>query len=408
MASESNTPLLAQNQREGSSFLKACFNGTNAFLGIGLLTVPYALSSGGWLSLVLFFLITIMTFYTGILLKTCMDTDPTIKSYLDIAERAFGKKGRIIVMIIMNSELYLVAIGLMILESDNLRKLFPNFMIKIGDLLVIEGRQSFVLITALVILPSMMLTELSILSYVSATGVFSCLIILGSIFCVGVFGGVGFHEKGSLVKVSGLPTAVSLYIVCFAGHPVIPSIYTSMKNKHQFSQVLLFSFVLTTLTYLLTSCVSYVMYGDSVESQITLNLPTKLISSQVAIYTTLLIPVTRYALMLTPVANAIEGGLSIDYKNSRKVQLLVRFVLLVSTTMIAYVFPYFENLMAIVGSIFVALGSFVLPCLCYLKISSSYERWNFELVGNVVIILFATLAGILGSYSSIAELVHNY
>lgn len=204
--------------------------------GIGLLTVPYALSSGGWLSLVFFFIVAIMTFYTATLLKRCMDADPSVRSYLDIAERAFGKRGRAIVIIIMNSELYLVAIGLLILESDNLLKLFPNFMVKIGSL-IIEGRQSFVLITALVILPSMLLTDLSLLSYVSATGVFSCLIILGSIFYVGAFGGVGFQEKGTLLNVSGLPTAVSLYIVCFAGHPVIPSIYTSMKNRHQFSQV---------------------------------------------------------------------------------------------------------------------------------------------------------------------------
>ncbi|PON77147.1 Amino acid transporter, transmembrane domain containing protein [Parasponia andersonii] len=406
MASDLRTPL-TQGQRAGSSFLKACFNGTNAFLGIGLLTVPYAVSSGGWLSLVFFFMVAIMTFYTGILLKTCMDADPSVKSYLDIAERAFGKRGRVIVMIIMNSELYLVAIGLLILESENLQKLFPNFMVKIGAL-IIEARQSFVLITALVILPSMLLTDLSILSYVSATGVFSCLIILGSIFCVGAFGGVGFHEKGTLLNVSGLPTAVSLYIVCFAGHPVIPSIYTSMRKRQQFSQVLLFSFVLTTFTYLLTASESYLMYGESVESQITLNLPTKLISSKVAIYTTLLIPVTRYALMLTPVANAIEGGLSEDYKNLRTIKILVRMVLLVSSTIVAYVFPYFENLMAIVGSIFVVLASFVLPCLCYLKISSSHGSWNFKLVGNVTIIVFATLAGVLGTYSSIAELVQNY
>lgn len=178
-----------------------------------------------------------MTFYTGILLKTCMDADPSVTSYLDIAERAFGRRGRVIVLIIMNSELYLVGTGLIILESENLHKLFPNFMIKLGTF-VIYGRESFVLITALVILPSMFLTDLSILSYVSATGVFSCLIILCSIFCVGAFGGVGFHGRGTtLLNVSGLSTAVSLYIVCFAGHPVIPSIYTSMRSKYQFSKV---------------------------------------------------------------------------------------------------------------------------------------------------------------------------
>ncbi|KAI8027666.1 putative LRR receptor-like serine/threonine-protein kinase [Camellia lanceoleosa] len=111
--------------------------------GIGLLIVPYALSSGGWLSFLLFFIISPMTFYTGLLLKTCLDADPSIRSYLNIAEQAIGKTCRIIVTIIMNSELYLVGMGLLILEADNLHKLFPKFMIKIGTLTV-EGTQSFV------------------------------------------------------------------------------------------------------------------------------------------------------------------------------------------------------------------------------------------------------------------------
>ncbi|XP_021288349.1 vacuolar amino acid transporter 1-like isoform X1 [Herrania umbratica] len=404
MANELRTPLTQTTT--GSSFIKACFNGTNAFLGIGLLTVPYALASGGWLSLFFFFLIGIMTFNTGILLKKCMDANPSIKSYLDIAEHAFGKKGRLLVMIIMNSELYLVAIGLLILEGDNLHKLFPNFMVKLGTILV-GGRQSFVVITGLVILPSMLLTDLSILSYVSATGVFSCLLIFGSTLCVGATGGVGFNARGKLLNMNGIPTAVSLYIVCFAGHPVIPSIYTSMTDRHQFSKVLLFSFVLTTITYASTAMVGYLMYGDGVKSQITLNLPTREVAAKVAIYTTLLIPVTRYALMVTPVATAIEGGLSENLKNWRAVKLFIRIALLVSTTIVAFVFPYFENLMAIVGSIFVVLASFVLPCLCYLKASGSYQSWSCKLIGIVGIIVFGTIAGVLGTYSSISELVHD-
>uniref|UniRef100_A0A7N0UNR8 Amino acid transporter transmembrane domain-containing protein n=1 Tax=Kalanchoe fedtschenkoi TaxID=63787 RepID=A0A7N0UNR8_KALFE len=65
---ELRTPLTT-GAVTGSSFIKACFNGTNSFLGIGLLTVPYALSRGGWLSLLLFLLIGLISFYTGILLK---------------------------------------------------------------------------------------------------------------------------------------------------------------------------------------------------------------------------------------------------------------------------------------------------------------------------------------------------
>ncbi|GMP41854.1 hypothetical protein CsSME_00011805 [Camellia sinensis var. sinensis] len=101
-----------------------------------------------------------MTFYTRLLLKTYLDVDPSIRSYIDIAEQAFGKTGRIIVTIIMNSKLYLVGISLLILEADNLHKLLPKFMIKIGTQTV-EGTQSFVLIIVLVILPSMLLIDMS-------------------------------------------------------------------------------------------------------------------------------------------------------------------------------------------------------------------------------------------------------
>jgi vesicular inhibitory amino acid transporter len=41
------------------------------------------------------------------------------------------------------------------------------------------------------------------------------------------------------------------------------------------------------------------MYGERMDSQITPNLPT---TQAMAIYTTLFIPVTRYALMLSPLA----------------------------------------------------------------------------------------------------------
>ncbi|XP_058219703.1 amino acid transporter AVT1I-like [Rhododendron vialii] len=402
MASELRTPL---TQSTGSSFLKACFNTTNAFLGIGLLTVPYALSSGGWLSLLLFFLVAAMAFSTGLLLKTCLDADPSIRNYLDISERALGKKGRLIVSIIMNSELYLVAIGLLILEGDNLHKLFPKFLIRLGTL-TIPGMQSFVIIAALVILPSMLLTDLGVLSYVSATGVFSCLIILASVVCVGAINGVGFSAKGKLLNVGGIPTAVSLYIVCFAGHPVVPSVYTSMQDPYQFSKVLLSGFTVTTITYLSMAIVGYLMYGDTVESQITLNLPTGKASAEVAIYTTLLIPITRYALMLTPVANGIESGLPENYKNWRPIKILIRMALLLSTVVLACVFPHFESLMAIVGSIFVVLASFLLPCLFYLKISDSYNQsWSYKTICITGIIIFGTVAGIFGTWFSIAQLV---
>lgn len=207
--------------------------------GVGILSVSYALSSGGWLSLTLLFVIALITFYSGLLIKRCMDFDSiNITTYPDIGHRAFGKKGRTVVSILMYTELYLVATGFLILEGDNLNNLFPDFKLELISGLIIGGKQCFVLMVALIILPSVWFDNLSLLSYVSATGVIASIIILGSIIWVGAFDGVGFHiEEGVVLNWKGIPITISLYAFCYCAHPVFPTLYTSMKNKNQYSNV---------------------------------------------------------------------------------------------------------------------------------------------------------------------------
>ncbi|KAJ6768316.1 hypothetical protein OIU74_022056 [Salix koriyanagi] len=184
-----------EEPRRGTTFLKTCFNGLNALSGVGILSIPYALSQGGWLSLILLFLVAVLCWYTGLLLKRCMDSDPLIRSYPDIGEKAFGYKGRVVVSIFMYLELYLVAVEFLILEGDNLYKLFPNAGFKLAGL-YIGGKTAFVLLTALVILPTTWLKSLGMLAYVSAGGVSASIILVGCVLWVGAVDGVGFHEDG--------------------------------------------------------------------------------------------------------------------------------------------------------------------------------------------------------------------
>lgn len=71
------------------------------FAGFGILRIPYALSRGGWLSLLIFLTIEIICFYTGILLQRCIDSSSHVKTYPDIGELAFGRKGKIIGTILL-------------------------------------------------------------------------------------------------------------------------------------------------------------------------------------------------------------------------------------------------------------------------------------------------------------------
>jgi vesicular inhibitory amino acid transporter len=169
-----------------------------------------------------------------------MEKNSNIRTYPDIGELAFGKTGRLIVSISMYTELYLVSIGFLILEGDNLSNLFPIEEFQVVGL-SIGAKQFFVILVALIILPTIWLDNLSLLSYVSASGVFASIIIILSISWTGAFDEVGFHEKGDIVNWNGIPTAVSLYAFCYCAHPVFPTLYNSMRNKHQFTNVSAFA-----------------------------------------------------------------------------------------------------------------------------------------------------------------------
>lgn len=177
-------------------------------------------------------------FYTGLLIKRCMEADLRIRTYPDIGERAFGKTGRTIISVFMFAELYLVVTGFLILEGDNLHNLVPNLNLST----YVGGKECFVLIVALIVLPSVYMDDLSILSYISATGIFASIVIMVSVLSIGAFKGVGFHGKGDVLIWSGIPTTISLYGFCYCAHPVLPSLYNSMKKKHQFSKVHKFYF----------------------------------------------------------------------------------------------------------------------------------------------------------------------
>lgn len=203
---------------------------------MGILAIPYALSEGGWLSLTILFAVALLCNYTGLLLQRCIDLNPLIRTYPDVGEMAFGTKGRAILSTFMYLELYLVAVEFLILEGDNLHKLFPNarFLV-VGQ--EFGGKKSFVVLSALVILPTTLLKNLGMMGYVSACGILASVILFISILWVGVVDGVGFHEGGTLLKWSGLPTALSLYTICYCGHAVFPTLCNSMKDRNQFPKV---------------------------------------------------------------------------------------------------------------------------------------------------------------------------
>ncbi|KAH7840045.1 hypothetical protein Vadar_011962 [Vaccinium darrowii] len=276
-----------------SSFGQAVVNGMNVLCGVGILSTPYAVKQGGWAGLSVLAIFAVLSFYTGLLLCRCLDSQPGLETYPDIGQAAFGTLGRLAISIILYAELYACCVEYIILESDNLSSLFPNARLNLGGF-VMNSHQLFALLATIAILPTVWLRDLTMLSYISVGGVIASILAVLCLFWVGLVDKVGFQTKGAMLNLTTLPVAIGLYGYCYSGHAVFPNIYASMQKKSQFPAVLLTCFVVCTLMYAGVAVMGYLMFGESALSQFTLNLPHDLVAAKIAVWTTVVNPFTKY------------------------------------------------------------------------------------------------------------------
>uniref|UniRef100_A0ACD5VH43 Uncharacterized protein n=1 Tax=Avena sativa TaxID=4498 RepID=A0ACD5VH43_AVESA len=391
----------------GASFSKTCLNLTNAVSGIGVLSMPYAVSQGGWLSLALFAVVGAVCYYTGTLIERCMRADSSITSYPDVGRFAFGAAGQRTIAFFMYVELYLVAISFLVLEGDNLDKLFPGASVDLFGC-HLHGKQLFIVLAGAVILPTTWLKKLGMLAYVSALGLVASAALTASLLWAGVSDEhTAFPGRNSnVLNLAGLPTSLGLYFVCFTGHAVFPTIYSSMKNNKHFSQVLLFSSVLCSLNYGITAVLGYLIYGDDVQSQVTLNLPSGRLYTKVAIVMTLINPLAKYALLVAPITSAIEERFLLV--GSAPARVAVSTTVLVSTVAVASVVPFFGYLMSFIGSFLSVMATVMFPCLCYLKIYKAQGIRRIEVAAILGILLLGAFVAVTGTYTSLLDIIGTF
>ncbi|CAH1414484.1 unnamed protein product [Lactuca virosa] len=96
--------------------------------------------------------------------------------------------------------------------------------------------------------------------------------------------------------------------------------------------------------YVVVAIMGYMMFGESKESQYTLNLPTNLIASKVAVWTTVVNPFTKYMLTISPVAMSLEELIPSNHMKSHVYSILIRTTLVFSTLLVALSIPFLFHL----------------------------------------------------------------
>ncbi|KAK7292943.1 hypothetical protein RJT34_15801 [Clitoria ternatea] len=380
---------------EQCSFAQSVINGTNILCGIGILSIPYAIKKGGWLSLSILVMFATVCCYTGILMKRCLESHRGLKTYPDIGQAAFGLIGRL--------GIAASCVEYIILVSDNLSSLFPDTHLTLGGA-DFGTQQVFAITAAIVVLPTVWLRNLSLLSYISVGGIFATTLVALCLFWVGVVDHVdGYKPGGKILDIENISVSIGLYSFGFAGHAVFPNVYSAMKEPSKFPYVIYICFGFCLLMYLSVGAVGYLTFGDKVSSQFTLNMPKELYASDIATWTTVVTPLAKYALTLLPIALSIEELAPSPRLRCHATSIIVRTILVILSLLVALFIPYFGSLMALIGSMMSMLVALIFPCACYLKLHSG-RLSNVQLTNCVLIIIVGLIGASAGTYSAIVRL----
>ncbi|GIL72720.1 hypothetical protein Vretifemale_3019 [Volvox reticuliferus] len=372
-----------------STFVQAVFNVVNVMMGVGLLSLPFALKSSGWVGLVVLWVMGIATNYTAKALCECADAvlkrqgaNAGPVGYEEIAEAAFGSIGRLIISTIIYVELFGTCALLFILEGDNMFKLF-------GPSSLASNPSMYMLLAAAIMIPTVWLPDLKALSFLGAAGVTATCTVSAAVAYTFLSGSFTPGAPTSLANWATLPLVLGICTFCYSGHGVFPAIQKSMKEPQHFPQVLNVAYLVVAVLCTLMGGAGYYMYGTGALDLITFNLTGVL--AAVCASVILVNPIAKFALTMEPVSAALQSV--VPGGQQGLIRLVVRTALGIAILAAARSLPFLAHLMALVGSFMTISVSVTFPPLCHQVLCGDRNgplrtAWNY----------FVALLGLVCTY----------
>ncbi|KAF9898734.1 hypothetical protein BX616_003670 [Lobosporangium transversale] len=398
---------------------QAYVNIVSVLAGAGTLGLPAALRDAGWVGLIVLALACAMAIYSYQKLIKCLyyNGQTRLREYPDVAHAAFGLPGRIIVTFFYNS----IALGgpilYLILTGTNIHDLASS----VGSTITLK--QWIMIAAGIMVVPIILTKTMREVAFLSIFGALSTAIVVFIVMVAAIVHSKEFDEvlkpNGVIEPVShvaviprNLPLALATFAFSYGGNVVFPHVEESMKHKRAWNKMVLWGTLTVTLLYFLCSISGYAVYGDIVKSPIYLNLPggaTRTISTiTITLHVLLAIP-----LFMTTFNLQVETALKLDSRGlSTKTEFIYRAIIrtlsMVLVATVALFFPYFGQMMALLGALSDGMLTFVFPVLFYLKLYGFKRVGKLELAVMVFIIIVGTAGSAIGTVDAVKELAKAY
>ncbi|PNF20534.1 Proton-coupled amino acid transporter-like protein CG1139 [Cryptotermes secundus] len=236
-----------------------------------------------------------------------------------------------------------------------------------------------------------------------------------------VFDGIPSPSERNMVgHVVDLPLFIGTTLFALEAVGVIIALEYNMKNPVDFGGycgVFNRGMVTIVFMYVFVGFVGYVKYGEAAAGSITLNLPTdQKLAQSVKIMFAIAIFITYALQCYVPLeivwSTYIKDRLG-QASSTKKllVEYLMRTCIVIGTFLLAVAIPRLELFISLFGALCLSALGIAFPAtveLCLLWPSKSYGRFYWILVKDILLIVCGILGLVIGTYVSIANIVHSF
>jgi len=437
------------------SNLSTFWNIFNANQGVVILTMPFVVLCGGYLSLFATALVAATSNYTSKKLIKCLyEKDPDTgvlvrmrESYEEIGEAFAGDFGKWMVYVAMIVEQLSYCTLLLILCGSILHNSFPDSGF---------DKTHWSMLAFVLVIPNAFMMNLSQVAWVSLITV-----LVGQIVYIVVAAYSFYHASRWTVtetppfEMGKFFIGMGIVVVSYSSQPYMPSIHGSMRHPRKYSTIMNATYFSITLVKIAFGLIGYLTFKGETQQVITNNLPHGIFKTTVnmGVLILALASFTFPAYTVFVIIDKITLRRSRDWllrqikrmkemrhndeddidddddeddddiaesknlmereaeeateKPSHLKRAFVRLSLITMALAVAIAIPHFGLYMALVGSFTGMCLSFIFPCLFHMKLQQN-EMKKYEFFLDTAIITFGSVSAGVGMYYSSLALVDAY